>query len=47
MLIFLIFYAVSVDALREIAWSGVPADMRPLVWRLLLVSVGFIFLRLS
>ncbi|KAH7433522.1 hypothetical protein KP509_07G073400 [Ceratopteris richardii] len=27
---------VDLDALRELAWSGVPSDMRPLVWRLLL-----------
>lgn len=27
---------VDLDSLREIAWSGVPSDMRPLVWRLLL-----------
>lgn len=27
---------VDLDALRELAWSGVPSDMRPVVWRLLL-----------
>jgi hypothetical protein len=27
---------VSADALRELAWSGVPPDMRPQCWRLLL-----------
>ncbi|BBN17602.1 TBC1 domain family member 2 [Marchantia polymorpha subsp. ruderalis] len=27
--------AVNLDALRELAWSGVPPDMRPIVWRLL------------
>lgn len=27
---------VDLDALRELAWSGVPPDMRPNVWRLLL-----------
>ncbi|MCO5590366.1 hypothetical protein L7F22_044336 [Adiantum nelumboides] len=27
---------VDLDSLRELAWSGVPSDMRPLVWRLLL-----------
>lgn len=27
---------VSTDALRELAWSGVPPDMRPQCWRLLL-----------
>lgn len=27
---------VDLDALRELAWSGVPPDMRPVVWRLLL-----------
>ncbi|KAJ7548303.1 hypothetical protein O6H91_07G006400 [Diphasiastrum complanatum] len=27
---------VDLDALRELAWSGVPPDMRPTVWRLLL-----------
>ncbi|KAL3698931.1 hypothetical protein R1sor_016953 [Riccia sorocarpa] len=27
--------AVNLDALRELAWSGVPPDMRPTVWRLL------------
>jgi len=26
------------DKLRELAWSGVPDNMRPRVWRLLLVS---------
>ncbi|CAM6101551.1 unnamed protein product [Calypogeia fissa] len=28
--------SVNLDALRELAWSGVPPDMRPTVWRLLL-----------
>eukprot|EP00249_Psilotum_nudum_P021569 c28156_g1_i2 orf=388-1668(+) len=27
---------VDLDVLRELAWSGVPPDMRPVVWRLLL-----------
>eukprot|EP00850_Spirogloea_muscicola_P010357 SM000060S19689 [mRNA] locus=s60:670757:673815:+ [translate_table: standard] len=27
---------VDLDALRELSWSGVPPNMRPLVWRLLL-----------
>lgn len=27
------------DALRELAWSGVPPDMRPIVWRLLVVRL--------
>ncbi|EFJ25625.1 hypothetical protein SELMODRAFT_232091 [Selaginella moellendorffii] len=27
---------VNLDALRELSWSGVPADMRPMIWRLLL-----------
>ena len=26
---------VDLDALRELCWSGVPADLRPLCWRLL------------
>lgn len=29
---------VATDALRELAWSGVPPFLRPTVWRLLLVS---------
>lgn len=27
---------VDLDALRELAWNGIPADIRPAVWRLLL-----------
>ncbi|KAK9904760.1 hypothetical protein WJX75_002030 [Coccomyxa subellipsoidea] len=27
---------VDLDALRELAWSGVPADLRPVCWQLLL-----------
>jgi hypothetical protein len=26
----------GLDALRELAWSGVPPNIRPIVWRLLL-----------
>ena len=26
---------VDLDALRELCWSGVPADLRPICWRLL------------
>ncbi|CAK9859046.1 unnamed protein product [Sphagnum jensenii] len=28
--------AIDIDALRELAWSGVPPNIRPIVWRLLL-----------
>lgn len=24
------------DALREVAWSGIPAELRPVTWQLLL-----------
>ena len=27
---------VDLDILRELAWSGTPADLRPLCWQLLL-----------
>lgn len=27
---------VDLDALRELAWSGVPSDLRPTCWQLLL-----------
>ncbi len=27
---------VDLDALRELAWSGIPADLRPVCWQLLL-----------
>ena len=27
---------VDLDMLRELAWSGTPADLRPLCWQLLL-----------
>ena len=27
---------VNLDALRELAWSGIPGELRPLCWRLLL-----------
>lgn len=27
---------VDLDALRELAWSGVPAGLRPVCWQLLL-----------
>lgn len=27
---------ISLDQLRELSWSGVPGELRPLVWRLLL-----------
>jgi len=27
---------VDLDALRELAWSGIPSELRPLCWRLLL-----------
>lgn len=27
---------VDLDALRELAWSGVPVEMRPVCWQLLL-----------
>lgn len=27
---------IDLDALREMAWSGLPAELRPVCWRLLL-----------
>lgn len=30
---------VNMAALRKLAWNGVPNDLRPIVWPLLLVSV--------
>jgi hypothetical protein len=27
---------VDLDALRELAWSGIPPELRPVTWRLLL-----------
>lgn len=33
---FVIEQVVDLDALRELAWSGVPSDLRPVCWQLLL-----------
>jgi hypothetical protein len=32
---------LTVAELRKLAWSGVPDDLRPIVWQLLLVSADF------
>ncbi|EIE19077.1 RabGAP/TBC protein [Coccomyxa subellipsoidea C-169] len=34
--VLLLGQVVDLDALRELAWSGVPADLRPVCWQLLL-----------
>ena len=32
----MLLQVVDLDALRELAWSGVPSDLRPACWQLLL-----------
>ena len=32
----MLLQVVDLDALRELAWSGVPSDLRPTCWQLLL-----------
>jgi hypothetical protein len=39
----IVLRSVETDALRELAWSGVPPFLRPTVWRLLLVSLSVSF----
>ena len=31
--------AIDLEKLRKLAWSGIPNELRPMVWKVLIVSV--------
>ncbi len=35
---------VDIDELRKLSWSGIPSEVRPLVWKILVVCFLFFFL---